>query len=191
MDKIVFDIETSNSPDDIGGWDHLEKLNVSVVGVYSYNQNRYFCFGENELEKLAAFFQNAALLVGFSSKRFDVPVLEKYFNFKLAAVPHFDILEEIERAFGRRVGLGILAEANLGLKKTGHGLEAIEMYKRGEIERLKSYCLQDVKITKEIFDLIRNQGYLWIPQRDVPDMVKLPLIYKEEISPQARLFGNI
>ena len=188
-DKVVFDIETKNTFQDVGGDQNVHKLDVSVVGVYSYDKDKYICFDENELDELGDTLKNAGLLVGFSSKRFDVPVLEKYFDFKLSAVPHYDILEEIQKEFGRRISLGILAEANLGIKKTGHGLEAIDMYRRGEIEKLKSYCLQDVKITKEIFDLINNQGYLWIPQRDVPDMIKLPLTYKEEVSPQSQLFS--
>jgi DEAD/DEAH box helicase domain-containing protein len=191
MDKIVFDIETKNTFQDVGGDQNIHKLEVSVVGVYSYGKDEYVCFDENELEELGEVLKNAGLLIGFSSKRFDVPVLEKYFKFNLSAIPHYDILEEITKSFGRRIGLGILAEANLGIGKSGHGLEAIEMYKKGEMEKLKNYCLQDVKVTKGIFDLIRDQGYLWIPQRDVPDMVKLPLIYKEETSPQAGLFGSI
>ena len=69
---------------------------------------------------------------------------------------------------------------NLGEKKTSHGLEAIEMYRRGEMERLKEYCMQDVKITKKIFDLIRNQGYLWIPERGRPQMTKVELVFEEK-----------
>jgi len=80
-----------------------------------------------------------------------------------------------------------LAAANLKIGKTGHGLEAIELYKKGELEKLKNYCLQDVKITKEIFDLIKSQGYLWIPQRDIPQMTKLPIEFKEVTSPQLPL----
>lgn len=190
-DKIVFDIETKNFFQDVGGDQNVAKLDVSVVGAYSYGDDEYFVFDENEFDKMAALFKKAKLLIGFSSKRFDVPVLNKYFDFNLAAIPHYDILEEIEKAFGRRIGLGILAEANLGMGKTGHGLEAIELYRRGEIQKLKDYCLQDVKITKGIFDLIKEQGYLWIPQKYNPQMIKLPLVYKEENSPQAGLFGNI
>ncbi|MCP6720148.1 MAG: ribonuclease H-like domain-containing protein [Patescibacteria group bacterium] len=188
-DKIVFDIETKNLFSDVGGEENIDKLDVSVVGVYSYDKDEYVCFDEQELDKLGEMLKNAGLLIGFWSKHFDVPVLEKYFKFNLSAIPHFDILEEIQKEFGRRISLGLLAEANLNIGKTGHGLEAIEMYRKGEIEKLKSYCLQDVKVTKEIFDLIKNQGYLWIPQRDVPQMIKLPLTYKEEISPQNQLFG--
>ena len=51
MDAIVFDIETKNSFADVGGQENLKKLDVSVVGVYSYNDDAYSCFEENELEK--------------------------------------------------------------------------------------------------------------------------------------------
>ena len=186
-DRLVFDIETKNSFADVGGQANLKKLEVSVVGVYSYNEDKYFCFDEHELDKLGDMLKNAYLIIGFYSKRFDLPVLEKYFNFNIASIGHTDILEEIEKVLGRRIGLGVLAEANLGVGKTANGLEAIEFYKRGEIEKLKSYCLQDVKITKDIYDLIKKQGYLWIPERTVPQMTKLQINYKEPTPPPATL----
>ena len=189
MDKIVFDIETKNVFADVGGEQNIDKLEASVVGAYSYKDDKYYCFEEHEFGELEELFRNSGLIIGFSSKRFDVPVLNKYLKLNLSAVPHYDILEEIEKSFGRRVGLGILGEANLGIAKTGHGLEAVELFRSGEIEKLKSYCVQDVRITKEIFDLIRNQGYLWVPQRNAPQMIKVMLEYKEqEPIPQKSLF---
>ncbi len=186
-ETIVFDIETKDTFDDVGGRDKVMDLSVSVVCAYSYEQDAYLCFDETELDKLGEFLKKARPLVGFSSKRFDVPVLDKYFNFNLAAVPHFDILEEIEQSLGRRIGLGVLAEANLGVGKTGHGLEAVELYKKGEMEKLKDYCMQDVKITKGIFDLIASQGYLWVPNRGIPQMDKVEIIYKEPEEEQTSL----
>lgn len=187
MDKIVFDIETKNSFQDVGGDANIEKLETSVIGAYSYNQDKYFCFDENEFAEFGAMLKQTCLLVGFSSKHFDIPVLKKYFNFNISAIPHYDILEEIEKIHGRRIGLGLLAQANLGETKTSHGLEAITMYRNGEFARLKEYCLQDVKLTKNIFELIKNQGYLWIPQKNIPQMAKVTISYNEVVSPQAQL----
>jgi len=176
MDKIIFDIETKNSFADVGGQENLKKLDVSVVGVYSYERDDYFCFGENELEKLKEIFKASDLLIGFAIKRFDLPVLEKHFSapgeFNIYSVPCFDILEEIERSLGHRVKLDDLAKANLGIGKTAVGLEAIEFYRNGEMEKLKNYCLNDVKITKELYEMLKSQGYLWIPQRFSVKMLK-------------------
>ena len=187
MDKIVLDIETKNSFEDVGGRDGLKKLDVSVVGVYSYSEDKYTALGEGEMEKLGEVLKRTELIITFAGERFDLPVLEKYFNFNLYSISHFDILEEVEKNLGRRIGLGVLAEANIGAGKMGHGLEAIEMYKRGEIDKLKEYCLQDVKITKDIYELNKKQGYLWIPERNTSQMTKLAIEYKEEISSQNQL----
>jgi DEAD/DEAH box helicase domain-containing protein len=64
----------------------------------------------------------------------------------------FDILEDIRSKIGRRLALNDVAFATLGKKKSGHGLMAIDYYKEGKIEELKKYCLDDVMITKELFD---------------------------------------
>lgn len=188
MDKIVFDIETKNSFDDVGGRANLARLDVSVVGTYSYLNDEYKVFDENELDDLGELLRHSKIIIGFSSKTFDVPILEKYFNFKLSAVPHFDILEKVEEVFGRKIGLNALGEANLGIKKTaGSGIEAITLYQAGDMEKLKEYCLQDVKITKELFDYIKNNGYLWIPQRSIPEMKKIEIKYEEDETPQTKL----
>ncbi len=178
-DRIVFDIETKNSFEEVGCYNNLKDLEVSVACFYSYKEDKYFCLEEKELKEFEEYLKKTELLIGFSSKRFDIPVLEKYFNFNLNALPHFDILEEIEKSLGRRVGLGVLAEANIGSGKLSNGAEAINMYKRGEIAALKEYCLQDVKITKEIFELIKKQGYLWVPQKNNPEMIKVVINFQE------------
>lgn len=178
-DKLVIDIETKDTFADVGGRDQVEKLNASLVGVYSYNQNKFFHFKENEWDRLAPLLQEASLIIGFSIKRFDLPVLKKYFNFNLESIPSFDLLEEIELGYGSRVSLDILARANLNISKTGHGLDAIEFYKRGDWQTLIDYCLQDVKITKELYELVKKQGHLLVPKKYSDEIVKVPINVKE------------
>lgn len=179
FDKIVIDIETKNTFAEVGR-DNFGALEVSLVGIYSYKQGRYFHFLENEIDRVGEFLFSAELIIGFSISRFDLPVLKKHFltsenNGDLFSIPRFDILDEIELLLGHRVGLDILAKANLGFGKNGHSLEASGLYRDGKIEELKNYCLNDVKITKELYELIRKQGYLMIPQKNSEEAVKLEL----------------
>ena len=97
---------------------------------------------------------------------------------------------EIEEKLGKRISLDLLARANLGQErgKTGSGLDAIRYYREGRMDELKKYCLQDVKVTKEIFDLIREQGYLWVPQRNTPEMARVELHFQDPKEDQGRLF---
>src|SRR3990170_5821699 len=108
MDKIVLDIETKNSFADVGGQSNVDKLEVSFVGVYSYNQDKYLSFFEQEMDKLASLIQKAGLIIGFSINRFDLPVLAKHCKFNIMALSRLDLLDEIELALGHRVSLYLL-----------------------------------------------------------------------------------
>jgi DEAD/DEAH box helicase domain-containing protein len=177
LDTLVFDIETQNfftNPD--VGWDNYAALKISVVGVYSYLEDRYYCYEENEMDKLAELFNDAKRIVGFSMNRYDVPVLNNYFQRipgapKLWEMERVDLLEEIEMATGQRISLDRLAGANLGVNKTHHGSEAITLYRDGKIEELKAYCLNDVKLTKDLYDLYRKQNYLLMPSKKTGEMI--------------------
>ena len=180
MDTLVFDIETQNfftDPD--VGWDNFAALKISVVGVYSYLYDKYFVFEEHEMEKLAELFHEAKRVVGFSMNRYDVPVLNNYFQRLGAAAPKLwekervDLLEEIEMSAKQRISLSRLAEANLGVKKDRHGSEAIGLYRDGKIDELKEYCLKDVKLTRDLYDLYQKQNYLLMPDKKTGEMVKV------------------
>jgi DEAD/DEAH box helicase domain-containing protein len=180
MDTLVFDIETQNfftDPD--VGWDNFDALKISVVGVYSYLYDKYFAFEEHEMDKLAELFAEASRVVGFSINRYDVPVLNRYFQ-KLGASAlnlwekeRVDLLEEIELAAEQRVSLSRLAEANLGVKKDLHGSAAIGLYRAGKIGELKEYCLNDVKLTKALYDLYEKQNYFLMPDKRTGEVVKV------------------
>lgn len=182
MDTLVFDIETQNFFTDPGvGRDNFAALKISVVGVYSYAQDTYFAFEEQEMAALAALFNGAKRIVGFSMNRYDVPVLQNYFH-KLRGVVHgpnlwnmerVDLLEKVESATGERVSLSRLAEANLGTKKDRHGSMAITLYREGKIAELKEYCLNDVKLTKELFDLYETQRFFMVPNKKSGETVKV------------------
>jgi DEAD/DEAH box helicase domain-containing protein len=69
-----------------------------------------------------------------------------------------DLLEEIEKVIHHRIKLELVAQGTLGSGKSGSGLEAILYYKNGRLDLLKKYCLDDVKITKQIYDYAMKNG---------------------------------
>ncbi len=184
-DTLVIDIETSNTFADVGR-DNFDALNISVIGAYSYDRDEYMIFDENELDKLGELMRESGLIVGFASKRFDLPVMRRYYDFDLFAIPHLDILDEIELSSGKRISLDILAKENLGYGKIGKGSDAPILYEQGKIDELKKYCLHDVKVTKEVYDLAKTQGHLMVPQFD-EDPLKVVFDWGEKLLYQ-RLF---
>ena len=160
MNTIVLDLETQKSFDEVGGRGSNGKLRVSVCGIYSYEQDEYVCFDEGNLTKLGEILQGVDLVIGYNIKQFDFQVLQPYFNFPMDTVPALDILEEVEKVLGHRIRLEAIAQATLGTGKTGSGLAAINLWRTGRIEELKSYCLSDVKLTREIYEYAKANGKL-------------------------------
>lgn len=180
-DIFVIDIETKNTFYDVGGQANIARLEMSLACVYSYNQNAYFSFWENDVKELGDMLKESAFVIGFSINRFDLPVLDKYFDFNTKALKRIDLLEEIELSIGRRIGLDLLAQTNLGVGKTHHGLQAIKFWNEGNLVELEKYCKNDVKVTKDLYELVKTQKYLMIPERGTDNLIKVNLDLNEKI----------
>lgn len=160
LKKIVLDIETQKSFQDVGGRGKNHLLKVSVACIYDYSTGKYSSFEEHEIPKLGSILQTADQIIGYNIKDFDFEVLKPYLNFNIFEVPYLDLLTEIEKVLNHRIKLDIVAQGTLGVGKSGNGLEAILFFQNGRMDLLKKYCLDDVKITKQIYDYALKNGKL-------------------------------
>ncbi|MEX0917005.1 MAG: ribonuclease H-like domain-containing protein [Candidatus Paceibacterota bacterium] len=172
MRRIVFDIETKNFFHDVGAYDPT-KLDISVVGVYDSEKDTYKAYLEEELSSLWPVLEQADMLIGYNSDHFDIPLLNKYYQGDLSRLKSIDLLKEIKNSIGKRLRLDSVAEATLGLHKTGQGADAMNWWKQGEIEKVKNYCLHDVKITKELYEYALSNNKLFY--MDFSSKVGIPL----------------
>jgi DEAD/DEAH box helicase domain-containing protein len=159
MRKIVFDIETSNVFSDVGKYDPT-LLDISLVAIYDSETDKYSSFLKEEFNLLWPILERADMLIGFNSDHFDTPLLNKYYSGDLSKIKNLDILKEIRQSYGRRMKLTQLAEGTLGEGKSGDGLEATSWWRKGEIDKVREYCIKDVKITKDLYEYARNNNKL-------------------------------
>ena len=159
--KLVFDLETKKTFDEVGGHQNAHLLGMSVCGVYDYDTGKYKAYKESDIKELEQLFSKAELLIGFNSKHFDNTVLQPYFNLDLKTIPHLDILEEVVKSIGFRLKLESLAQSILYSGKSGSGLDAIKYLRNNEWDKLISYCLDDVRVTKDIYEYGKIHGQLW------------------------------
>ncbi len=172
MHKIVFDLETKNIFQDVGKNDPA-LLDLSLVGIYDYESDSYQSFLQEELYKLWPILERADMLIGYNSDHFDIPLLNKYYSGDLTKIKSLDLLREIREVAGRRMSLDQVAEGTLNKKKIGHGLQAITWWKQGDIASLKKYCIEDVKITKEIYDYAIKNNHIKFREGGKDNIVKL------------------
>ena len=159
MRKIFFDIETRNIFDDVGKADPT-LLDIALVGVYDSETNEYTSYLQEDLPKLWPLLESADMLVTFNGDHFDIPLLNKYYAGDLTRIKSLDLLVEVKQALGRRIGLGNIAEATIKAGKSANGLEAVKWWKEGKIDLIREYCLQDVKVTKEVYEYALKNGKL-------------------------------
>lgn len=179
LNKIVLDLETQRDFAEVGGRNKHHLLRVSVAGIYSYQADKYSSYLESELLKLGEVLAEADLVIGFNIRQFDYEVLQPYLNFPLAELPTLDILEEVEKLAGHRIGLESIAQPTLGVGKTSTGLEAIALWRAGRLDELNKYCLKDVEITKQIYDYgLKNKKLLY---RDFFEVREMPVDFPEPV----------
>lgn len=159
MRTVVFDIETKNEFKDVGSVEP-SALDLSVVGIHDSETDSYSTFLEEDLPKLWPILEKTDILVGYNSDHFDIPLLNKYYHGDLSRITSIDLLREIKNSLGRRLKLDSVAEATLGVKKSGNGLEAITWWKNGEVDKVREYCLKDVRITKELYHYAKKHKSL-------------------------------
>lgn len=146
------------------GWNDKANMGISVICVYDYIVSTYYTFTPHTgFEGFQNLINMADLVIGFNSESFDDQVCG--FN-NIQVKTGYDILRETYIAKGlnpypevfgpeyRGYGLNALASANGFGNKTGHGALAPVLWQQGRKQEVIDYCINDVRLTKELMDRI-------------------------------------
>jgi len=173
--KRIFylDLETQKSAMEVGGWTNIHLMMVSVAALFDSLGDRFYIFTEDQIHDLIEHLARVDLVIGFNLKRFDFKVLEPYTSQDLDKIPAFDILEDIYNRLGFRLSLDHLVKETLNKGKSADGLQALEWFKAGDIEKLTEYCKQDVLLTRDLFLHGLEKGYLVYRNKRANERVRL------------------
>ena len=149
---VYFDLETQKSADEVGGWDKICRMGMSVGVTYSTARGEYRVYGERHVNDLLTDLQRADLVVGFNVLRFDYEVLHGYTTLDLRQLPTLDMMVDMAGTLQHRLSLDSIATATFGVEKTAEGMQAIHWFKEGRLFEIAEYCCYDVKLTKLVHE---------------------------------------
>jgi DEAD/DEAH box helicase domain-containing protein len=149
---VVFDLETQRSFEEVGGRSQLHRLGVSVGVAYRYDNDEFVVYTEDNISELVDLLQSADLVVGYNVLGFDYEVLRGYTDENLQALPTLDMMYDLEDRLGFRPKLESVAVPSLGGGKSADGLQALEWWRQGEIDKIVEYCREDVKVTRDLYN---------------------------------------
>lgn len=162
---VVFDLETQNLFDDVGGQRFTHRLRVSVAVSCDVESGEIRTFTEDSIGDLVDQLFGARLVVGYNILKFDYGVLRPYTDRRFNRIPTLDLMDHLYRRTGFRSSLNAVAGATIGAAKTADGLEAVEMWRDGRIDELAAYCRSDVEITRDVYLYGREHGAVFIRDR--------------------------
>jgi DEAD/DEAH box helicase domain-containing protein len=195
--EVIFDLETQKFFDDTGTSDPAD-LGVSVVSLYARELDADFkeisgemcSFWEYELDQMWKYFRGTDRIIGFNSSNFDVPALKPYAPPDFAKLSHFDILNHVKEAFGRRISLNRIAKDTLGNVKSDSGSNAIiywQKHDKNSLAKLKKYCEMDVTLTRDIYDFgLRNHYLKFTDHWNTPREISVDFSYPAVVSSAAQ-----
>ncbi len=161
MLQVILDVETKQTFEDVGGY-FPERLGISFVGVCVRSNfsepGEFQSYFEQDIPKLIPLLERADVITGFNIDGFDMPTFTNYYTGDIHKFPTLDLMVRIKDSVGHRIGLDAVAQETLGQGKTGDGLDAIKYFKAKDWEKLEKYCLQDVKVTRDIWDFGYKNG---------------------------------
>ena len=159
MRAITFDIE-SISDSLVRGHIDVNEQELIVVAIHDSLTDTYTSYSKEELPALWPILEQADFLIGFNSDSFDIPLLNRYYPGELTHIHSLDLMLEVQKVLGRRIRLQSLAEATLGRGKSGDGLKAGEWWREGKKDLVREYCIEDVRLTRELYDYALAHGKL-------------------------------
>ncbi len=159
MREITFDIETANAFPTLSRND-LSRMELAVVAIHDSETDEYSSYSKEELGKLWPIIETADVLIGYNANSFDLPLLNMYYPGDLTKIRSLDLLVEVQTALGRRLRLQSLAEGTLKAKKSGDGLQSVKWWQEGLYDKVREYCIDDVRLTRKLYDYALEHGAL-------------------------------
>ncbi|CAN5283406.1 hypothetical protein BH10PAT2_BH10PAT2_3260 [soil metagenome] len=161
MKQIILDVETQKTFEEVGGF-FPDRLGISFVGVCVRDgfsgKGEMLKFFEADLPKLFPLLESADVIVGFNCDNFDMQTFLPYYKSDITKIATLDLMVRIKNSVGHRIGLDAVAQQTLGIGKSGDGLDAIKYFKSKDWDSLSKYCLQDVAVTRDIYDYGLKNG---------------------------------
>jgi DEAD/DEAH box helicase domain-containing protein len=157
---IIFDIETQNTFQEVGGH-YPDKLRISVAVTYDTQDQAFHHYFEADAQQLALDLSASNLVIGYNSYGFDYPVLQRYTQkVNLAELPSLDMMLELQKRLGFRPKLDSVASATLKVGKSADGLQAVRWWREGKIDEIVKYCEQDVAVTRDLYLFGKQNRYV-------------------------------
>jgi DEAD/DEAH box helicase domain-containing protein len=158
-DEVYYDVETQLSAEEVGGWNNIRLMRVSIAVTWSA-KDLFRLWEEANVLQMIEYLGGFGTIVSFNGDRFDSQVLSYYGSIDPISRHSFDVLVDLTRRIGHRISLDSVAQATLGVGKSADGIIALKWWKEKQVELIAEYCRKDVQVLKNVVEFGRAHGHV-------------------------------
>lgn len=168
--RLVWDLETAEPKEEDESWENY-KGHAGLGVAVSYNEDRdeWKVYNGMDLVELVEDLEAASEVVSFNGVRFDHQVVDAAIGRRVVIEREVDLWLAIKAALGPEMWpkgswtLNAVCERTLGRGKTSDGVLAPTKLAKGEWGTVTTYCINDVRLTRDLWRFIREFGYVVDP----------------------------
>ena len=157
--EVYYDVETQLSADEVGGWQNVHLMRVSLAITWS-SADGFLRWDEQAVTSMIDYLSRFDRIVSFNGDGFDSRVLSRYGNTSLITIKSFDVLADLKARLGHKLSLQSVGKVTLGAGKSADGLLALQWWKEGKVDLIAQYCQQDVQMLVDIVEFGRDFGHV-------------------------------
>ena len=195
-DLMALDIETGNYSWEIGGWDKTASFQPTVVATWNGKDGNVYCNKSLDIdatvkalhprtlgEDLEAHVAKGGQIIGHNIKSFDLPVLRDALDCWTAG----DLLGKSESIIDTKLlvakaalsntkvhtTLNTLVKHTIGDTKLMNSEDAPKAWREGKYDDVAKYCLSDARLTYDLYQFGKSEGYVRSRCLDTGDIVEI------------------
>lgn len=162
---LFLDTELQTTVEEAGGWKAAKSGEAGLAAAITVDSSgRVRIYDAATIEDLAVEVEDADTVVTFNGTGFDLPLIAAVAGRSVRPRCHIDLLSVVTRGIKEKGWtLDEICQRTLGYGKSKRGAMAPALAKAGRWGELFDYCLQDVYLTKELYEFIKANGFVVAP----------------------------
>ena len=124
------------------------------------SEKKILDYWEKDFPALKPLLEATDFVVGYNSIGFDMPIIGNYLGTEVNNLGQLDLMVALYKTLGFRPKLDDVVTATLKRGKTAKGSDAPIFWAKGELDKLRDYCMEDVRLTKELYEYALKNGVL-------------------------------
>jgi DEAD/DEAH box helicase domain-containing protein len=166
----VWDLESKESKEEDESWENYKaRAGVGVAVIYDEDFDIWEVYGHRDLVELVKRLEGAEEVVSYNGVGFDHVVVDQAVGRRVWIQKETDLWIAIKEMLGPEKWpkgswtLSEVCQRTIGRGKTGTGVSAPSQLAQGDWAKVTSYCVNDVKLTRDLWRFVREFGYVVDP----------------------------